>query len=242
MIEASRIRKVYGRSVILDEVSLTVRGAECLLLLGPNGAGKTTLLRVLATLLRPNSGALTICGVDAVRDPERARALIGMVGHGSCVYEDLTALENLRFWTTMHGESAVRERLGAALERVGLDGAGDERARTFSAGMKRRLNLARLTLGTPRVLLLDEPYTGLDARGRKWFTEFLRTFKRAGGSMVIVTHSFGVGLEVSDRVAILAGGQLLVDRPCGDLSPDDLTKLYTSLTESDGAADPGQPR
>jgi heme ABC exporter ATP-binding subunit CcmA len=237
MIEASKIRKAYGRVVVLDEVSFTVRGGECLLLLGPNGAGKTTLLRVLATLLRPSSGALTICGVDAVRDPGEARALIGMVGHGSYVYEDLTALENLRFWTTMHGESAARERLGAALERVGLDGVGDERVRTFSAGMKRRLALARLTLGTPRVLLLDEPFTGLDARGRKWFTEFLRMFKTAGGVVVIVTHSFGIGLEVADRVAILGGGQLLLDRPRGDLSPDDLNKLYASLTESD----PEQP-
>jgi heme exporter protein A len=242
MIEASKIRKSYGRAVILDEVSLTVRDAECLLLLGPNGAGKTTLLRILGTLLRPSSGALAVNGVDAVRNPGAARAVIGMVGHGSYVYEDLTALENLRFWTAMNGGDSARARLDAALERVGLDGFGEERVRTFSAGMKRRLALARVMLGEPRVLLLDEPFTGLDARGRKWFNESLRAFKTGGGAVVMVTHSFGIGLEVSDRVAILAGGQLLADRPCADLSPDDLNKLYNSLTESDGATDPGSAR
>lgn len=239
MIEASKIRKSYGRAAILEEVSLAVRAGECLLLLGPNGAGKTTLLRVLATLLRPSGGALTVNGVDAVRNPAAARAVIGMVGHGSYVYEDLTAIENLRFWAAMNGGDTTRARLDGALGRVGLDGFGDERVRTFSAGMKRRMALARVMLGEPRVLLLDEPFTGLDARGRKWFNELLRTFKTGGGAAVMVTHSFGSGLEVSDRVAILAGGHILVDRPCADLSPDDLAKLYSSLTDSDGPADPG---
>jgi heme ABC exporter ATP-binding subunit CcmA len=242
MITASKIRKSYGPAVVLDEVSLAVGGAECVVLLGPNGAGKTTLLRILATLLRPGSGALTVNGVDAVRNPGEARRVIGMVGHGSYIYEDLTALENLRFWAVMRGAVASRARLFAALEQVGLDDVADERVRTFSAGMKRRLALARVMLGEPRVLLLDEPFTGLDARGRKWFNESLRAFKTGGGAVVMVTHSFGIGLEVSDRVAILAGGQLLADRPCADLSPDDLNKLYNSLTESDGATDPGSAR
>ena len=232
MIRASKIRRTYGPAVILDDVSLAVGSAECVLLLGPNGAGKTTLLRILATLLRPSGGVLTVNGVDAVRYPDQARALIGMVAHGTYVYEDLTALENLRFWTTMHGGSATRERLGSALEQVGLEGFAGERVRTFSAGMKRRLGLARVMLSEPRVLLLDEPFTGLDARGRKWLGEFLRTFKSTGGVVVMVTHSFGVALEIADRVAILGGGQLLLDRPRADLSVDDLTKLYDSLTES----------
>jgi heme ABC exporter ATP-binding subunit CcmA len=232
MIRASKIRRTYGPAIILDEVSLTVDSAECVLLLGPNGAGKTTLLRILATLLRPSRGALTVNGVDAVRYPEQTRSLIGMVGHGTYVYEDLTALENLRFWTMMHDGNAAPARLGAALEQVGLDGFADERVRTFSAGMKRRLALARVILNEPRVLLLDEPFTGLDARGRKWLGEYLRTFKATGGVVVMVTHSFGVALEVADRVAILGGGQLLLDRPCGNLTVDDLNKLYNSVTES----------
>jgi heme ABC exporter ATP-binding subunit CcmA len=233
MIRASRIRKTYGPAVVLDEVSLTVDPAECVLLLGPNGAGKTTLLRILATLLRPSGGSLIVNGVDAVQHPEETRALIGMVGHGTYVYEDLTALENLRFWAVMRdGNAASRQRLLGALEAVGLDGVADERVRTFSAGMKRRLGLARVTLYDPRVLLLDEPFTGLDARGRTWLGEHLRQFKSTGGVVVMVTHSFGVALEVADRVAILAAGHLLLERASRDLAVDDLNKLYESVTES----------
>ena len=234
MIDASKLRKTYGPAIVLDDVSLQAGRAECVLLLGPNGAGKTTLLRILATLLRPTAGALTVNGVDALRAPDQIRALIGMVAHGTYVYEDLTALENLRFWTTMHDGSATPARLRGALERVGLDGYADERVRMFSAGMKRRLSLARVMLGEPRVLLLDEPFTGLDARGRKWLGEFLRRFKSAGGVVVMTTHSFQVALEVADRVAILSAGQLVLDRPCRDLSMEDLTKLYDDLTESIG--------
>ena len=232
MIAAQELRKTYGSNIVVDGVSFTLGGGQCLALLGPNGAGKTTLLRILATLLRPTAGALRVGGVDALREPERVRPLLGMVAHGSYVYEDLTARENLRFWEIMRGGDAAPARLMAALTQVELDGVADERVRTFSAGMKRRLALARVLLGEARVLLLDEPFTGLDRRGRKWVSEFLQTFKTAGGAAVVATHSFGGGLGVADRVGILMGGRLLVDRPAADLSGAELHRLYESLTES----------
>ena len=232
MISARELRKTYGSNSVIDGVSFELGAGQCLALLGPNGAGKTTLLRILATLLRPTAGALTIGGADALREPERARALIGMVAHGSYVYEELTARENLRFWETMRGGDTAAGRLDAALAQVELDGVADERVRTFSAGMKRRLGLARVLLGRARLLLLDEPFTGLDRRGRKWVNEFLLGFKAAGGATVIATHSFGGGLGVADRVAILGSGRLLMDRPAADLSPEELHRLYESLTDS----------
>jgi len=235
MIGARRLRKAYGYAVVLDDVSLELAPGQCLALLGPNGAGKTTLLRILATLLRPTSGELAVAGVDALKHPEAARAAIGVVAHGSYVYEDLSALENLRFWTVMAGGDASWARLRSALQQVELDGAADERVRTFSAGMKRRLALARVVLGRARLLLLDEPFTGLDQQGRKWLSEFLLAFKIGGGALVVATHSFASGLGVADRVAILAGGRLLLDRPCADLSWEELRRLYDGLTELDGA-------
>lgn len=231
MIGASRLRKSYRSAAVLDDISFDLRPGQCLLLLGPNGAGKTTLLRILATLLRPTSGSLTVGGVDALKDPEAARAIVGMVAHGSYVFEDLTALENLRFWTTMAGGDASRERLHAALRQVELDGVATERVRTFSAGMKRRLALARVVLGRARLLLLDEPFTGLDQKGRKWLSEFLLAFKSTGGGVVVATHSFTSGLGIADRVGILHGGRLVVDRACADLSREELHRLYDSLTE-----------
>lgn len=235
MIVAREIRKSFGRSVALDRVSLELGAGEGLLLLGPNGAGKTTLLRVLATLVRPTAGSLRLGEVDALREPERARALIGMVGHGSYVYEDLTAIENLRFWTAMHGQDGAEARLRAALAQVELDGVAGERARTFSAGMKRRLGLARVLLGQARLLLLDEPFTGLDRQGSKWLAEFLQAFKAGGGAIVLATHSLGSALAAADRVAILAGGRLVLDRPAADLSADELRRIYDALTDPEAA-------
>jgi len=232
LLKATGLAKSYKSRAVVRDLSLELANGEVVGLLGPNGAGKTTLLRILATLLRPTGGALVVNGIDAVRFPDRIRALIGMVAHGTYVYEDLTPLENLRFWTMMQDGSATPARLRSALEQVGLDAFADERVRMLSAGMKRRLALARVMLNEPRVLLLDEPFTGLDARGRTWLGQFLRTFKSTGGVVVMVSHSFGVALEVADRVAILCGGRLALDRPCGDLSLADLNKLYDDLTES----------
>jgi heme exporter protein A len=231
MIVAQELRKVYGPTLVLDGVSFALAAGQCLALLGPNGAGKTTLLRLLATLQRPTSGALQVGGIDALREPDRVRPLLGVVAHGSYVYEDLTARENLRFWETMRGGDASPARLTFALTQVELDAVADERVRTFSAGMKRRLGLARVLLAQARLLLLDEPFTGLDRRGRKWVNEFLQAFKAGGGTAVLATHSFGGGLGVADRIAILGQGRLLLDRPATDLSSEELHRVYESLTE-----------
>ncbi|OGK89077.1 MAG: heme ABC exporter, ATP-binding protein CcmA [Candidatus Rokubacteria bacterium GWC2_70_16] len=234
MITAVGLGKSYGKTPVLDGVSLDVPAGSCLVLLGPNGAGKTTLLRIFATLVRPTAGALTVAGVDALRDPERVRAAIGMVAHGSYVYEDLTALENLRFWATMGGQDASEGRLRAALAQVELEAVADERARTFSSGMKRRIGLARVALGRPRLLLLDEPFTGLDRQGRKWLSEFLLAFKSGGGAVVLATHSFEGALGVADRIAILTGGRLALDQPAAELSREGLRRIYDDLTDSNG--------
>jgi heme ABC exporter ATP-binding subunit CcmA len=231
MVAATGLRKRFGASLVLDDLSLAVGPGECVALLGPNGSGKSTLLRILATVLRPTAGSLFIGGVDALARPESARPLIGMLGHGSYVYDDLTALENLRFWAVLSGQDASAPRLGAALEAVNLDGVAGERARTFSAGMKRRLGLARVLLGRPPLLLLDEPFTGLDRQGRKWAQDVLQELRDRGAAILLATHSLGTGLELASRVAILSGGRLAVDCPAEQLSGDDLRDLYDRLTD-----------
>lgn len=236
MIQAEHLRKTYGQTGVLDDVSLELGAGEGLTLLGANGTGKTTLLRIVATLLRPTSGSLRVAGADVVKEPEAVRAAIDMVGHGNWVYEDLSALENLRFWAVMGGHDAGDARLRAALEEVELDASADQRARTLSAGMKRRLALARVLLGRARLLLLDEPFTGLDRAGRKWLGEFLLSFKARGGALVVATHSFDAGVGVADRVAILAGGRIVLDRPAAALGLDDLRRLYDELAMGPGPA------
>ena len=233
LVRVTGLRKTFGARLVLDGVTMEVRRGEAVALLGANGAGKTTLLRIVATLVRPSRGTVSVGGVDAVRDPDAVRRLVGLVAHGAHLYEDLTALENLQFWTTLAGRDTSRETLVAALAEVELDRLAGERVRTLSAGMRRRLTLARLALAQPRVLLLDEPFAGLDQRAKKWLGEHLEAFKAGGGAVLMATHSFGRELTAADRLAILAGGRVALDTPRGGLSADDVQRLY-ALHAEDG--------
>ncbi|MEX2146524.1 MAG: heme ABC exporter ATP-binding protein CcmA [Candidatus Rokuibacteriota bacterium] len=231
LIRVTDLSRSFGAHRVLDGVSLDVRRGEAVALLGANGAGKTTLLKILATLTRPTRGRAEIDGHDCVRQAEQVRERIGVVGHGAWVYDDLTALENLTFWLTLGGRRPEPGELQAALAEVDLERVAGDRVRTFSAGMKRRLALARCALARPRVLLLDEPFGGLDPRARKWLEGRLEAFKRDGAALLLVTHSFGRELGIADRVAILAGGRIALDSPRAGLAPDDVQRLYAAHTE-----------
>ncbi|HMH48908.1 MAG TPA: heme ABC exporter ATP-binding protein CcmA [Candidatus Acidoferrum sp.] len=233
-ISARGLRKAFGPNLVLDGIDLDVRRGEAVALLGANGAGKTTLLRIAATLVRPTRGEIRVGGADCAREPEAARRQLGFLGHGSWLYEDLTALENLKFWATLGGRPASAAALRAALAVVELDRWADERVRPFSAGMKRRLSIARLLIAHPSVLLLDEPFTGLDQRGAKWLEEHLQAFKGAGGAVLMSTHSFGRGFGVADRAAILAGGRIAADVAVAPLGAEGVRRLY-EVTVEEGA-------
>ena len=231
LIRVASLVRVFGAQRVLDGVDLDVAAGEAVALLGPNGAGKTTLLKIVATLLRPTRGTAMIAGHDCVREAESVRAVLGVVSHGAHVYEDLTARENLAFWARLRGCPADSDTLLRVLADVELEHHAGARVRTFSAGMRRRLALARLALTSPRVLLLDEPFAGLDQRARKWLEGRLETFKAGGGALLMATHSFGRELGISDRLAILAGGRVALDTPRAGLDQQDVQRLYTAHTE-----------
>ncbi len=231
LVRVTGLVRVFGAQRVLDGVDLDVAAGEAVALLGANGAGKTTLLKIVATLLRPTRGTATVGGLDCVREAESVRAILGVVAHGTYVYEDLTARENLAFWMRLGGRAADRDTLDGALAEVELERHADARVRTFSAGMRRRLSLARLTLTRPRVMLLDEPFAGLDQRARKWLEGRLEAFKSDGGALLMATHSFGRDLGVADRLAILAGGRMALDTPRAGLDPQDVQRLYVAHTE-----------
>jgi heme ABC exporter ATP-binding subunit CcmA len=231
LIRIAGLARVFGAQRVLDGVDLEVGAGEAVALLGGNGAGKTTLLKIVATLLRPTRGRATVAGHDCVREAEAVRGLLGVVAHGAHVYEDLTARENLKFWARLGGGAADPDTLARALADVDLERYADVRVRTFSLGMKRRLALARVGLGRPRVLLLDEPFAGLDQRARKWLEGRLEAFKAGGGALLMATHSFGRELGVADRIAVLAGGRVALDTPRAGLGPDDVQRLYAAHTE-----------
>lgn len=231
LVRVAGLVKAFGRVLVLDGVTLEVGAGESVALLGPNGAGKTTLLKILATLVRPTRGSAAVAGFDCVREAEDVRRNVGLIAHGSHLYEEMTALENLRFWTTFAGRRVDPPALRAVLADAELDGAADDPVRTFSAGMKRRLALARMTLARPRVLLLDEPFAALDQRARKWLETYLGAFKDGGGAVLMATHSFSRDLLTADRIAILAGGRIALDVPRASVGADELQRLYDLHTE-----------
>ena len=175
---------------------------------GPNGAGKTTLLRILATLTGPTSGQATLLGYDPAQDGAMVRRLIGVLTHHPLLFPTLTARENLKFYGQMFQVPRLAERIETLLRKVGLIEHRDRLVETFSRGMQQRLAIARALIHAPRLLLLDEPYTGLDHEGMAFFTQTLKAFQAQGGTVIMTSHDFAKGVALCTKAAILAAGKL----------------------------------
>lgn len=206
-IETQGLSRRFGLHYALRDVTLTLAPASVLLVVGPNGAGKTTLLRLLATALRPSRGGGSVFGSDLVRHPDAVRRVTTLVGAGGGVYAALTGVENLLFAAAMTGASKERPDILALLERVGLSRAGGHPVRTYSQGMRRRLALARAWLLRPRLLLLDDPFGGLDAEGAGLVSALVGEVRASGGAAVLATHEWERGLPLADRILALVNGR-----------------------------------
>jgi heme ABC exporter ATP-binding subunit CcmA len=205
-IDASAVARRFGARWVLRGASLSVRAGEIVGLLGANGSGKSTLLRILATLLRPSAGSARVCGHDVTSEADAVRMDIGFLAHSCGLYDDLTARENLAFATAMLGIDPARA--DGALDRVGLSAVAGHRVRGFSAGMQRRLALARMLLRRPRVLLLDEPYSNLDAGGVALMNEVVRESVAEGGAALIVLHELTPAEPLLDRTVTIHDGRI----------------------------------
>ena len=209
---------------MLSDVSLSVERGGFLALFGPNGAGKTTTLRIIATLVAPSSGTVRIAGLDPREDPTPVRRAIGFISHNPLLYRDLTALENLRFYADMYGVADADARIRDLLERVELSHRRYDVVRTFSKGMLQRLAIARALLHEPRVLLLDEPHSGLDPHAVDILDGLLAEI-RAEHTFLMVTHHIQKGLELASQVAILDGGRVVFHQK-GRVDGDAFTSVY----------------
>ena len=229
MIEVSNLVKHFGPRIALSGVDLSVDLGEFVALVGPNGAGKTTLLRVLATLTRPTSGTVRLAGLDPARSGDLVRRRIGFLSHHTLLYEDLTAEQNLRFYARMYDLDRASCRIQDLLERVGLAGRRYDMVRTLSRGMQQRLAVARAVLHRPQVLLLDEPYTGLDPQATQVLTGLLAKFVEEGSTILLTTHNLGRGLSVGQRVVVLVRGRVVYDERRDAIDPDRFSDLYDVL-------------
>lgn len=230
-IDVHGLFKAFGSVPVLRGINLRLERGRLLALFGPNGSGKTTLLKVLSTLIRPMAGGGKVMGFDLLEEREEIRKRLGVLAHGVHLYEDLTALENLRFFAAMQGIDGGRERLLNVIRVMELDGCADERVRTFSNGMKRRLALAKLMLHEPELLLLDEPFAALDQQAVKLLERFVAVSKERGSSIIIATHNLHQGYGLCDRMALMAGGRIVFEAERGRIDLEELQRVYAAYTE-----------
>jgi heme exporter protein A len=205
-VQASSLAKRFGRRAAVAGVDLTLGAGECLALFGPNGAGKTTLLRLIAGLLKPTSGDVRVQGVDVRRDAQ-ARARVGIISHQSMLYAPLTALENVEFTARLYGLPDPRSAARAALESMRVADRANVPVRTLSRGLQQRVSVARAMVHEPSVVLLDEPYSGLDEAGTQALTSLLQSLGARGATLVLVTHNVAEGLTLATHAAIMTDGR-----------------------------------
>ncbi|MBA3552300.1 MAG: ABC transporter ATP-binding protein [Actinobacteria bacterium] len=219
-IELSGVTRVFGMSPALVRVTLTVDRGETLLVRGPNGAGKSTLLRVMGTALSPTYGGGSVLGFDLSRERDEIRRRTELLGHRTRLYEDLSARENLRFACVLYGID--QDGIGAVLERVGLLDVAGERVRAFSQGMRQRVAVARALMREPELLLLDEPYAGLDADAKEVVDEAITAARADGRTVVLATHDPTRG-AIADRTVHMEQGRMLPGEPARRSGRDQVT-------------------
>jgi heme exporter protein A len=234
-LELREVSRFFGDLPALKGISLQIQPGDSVLLYGPNGAGKTTLLRVLATLLRPTEGEVFFDGGEVHQNPGPAKAAIGFASHATFLYGELTARENLKFMGTLFGLSRLKVRIEDALELFGLGERADVPVRELSRGLQQRVSLARALLHDPQFLLLDEPFTGLDAKATNDLELLLRDLPERGKAVVFSTHDFEQGRAIARRLVALEGGRVRYDGPLS-LAPLDALHILMEESEEQKAA------
>jgi oleandomycin transport system ATP-binding protein len=253
-IHAEGLVKRFGKTVALDGVNLSVRAGTVLGLLGPNGAGKTTVVRALATLIRPDAGHAVVGGFDVVRDAQKVRELIGLTGQYAAVDEEMTGIENLILIGRLLdlSRATARRRANELLERFELTDAGGRATKTYSGGMRRRLDLAASLVGNPRVLYLDEPTTGLDphSQGEVWnivrslvadgvtvllTTQYMDEADRLASEIVVIDHGRVIADGTPDELKTAVGGQILEARAADTTKTETLAAMMQGLVGTEPA-------
>jgi len=232
LIEADGLSKKFGKVRALSDFSLTLPAGKPVAILGPNGAGKTTFIRMVATLLQPDRGSLLVGGHDAVHDAMAVRRMIGLAGQSAAVEEMMTGRENLVMVARLYGQSAGAAKQSATriLEQMDLVEAADRQIRTYSGGMRRRIDLGASLVGSPRVLLLDEPTTGLDPGSRNEVWDGIREMSWAGTDVVLTTQYLDEADHLASSIVIIDGGRVIAQGTPDELKSRvgaDMVELHT---------------
>ena len=237
LVEARGLRKKFGKVTALSDLSVELPAGQPVAILGPNGAGKTTFIRMVATLIRPDEGTLMVSGRDVVKEPMAVRRLIGLAGQAAAVEEKMTGRENLVMVARLYGQGR-KEALASAkriLEQMGLEVAADRRVKTYSGGMRRRLDLGASLVGAPRLLLLDEPTTGLDPGSRNEVWDAIREMGAGGTDIVLTTQYLDEADHLAAHIVIIDGGRVIAEGSPDELKSRvgaDMVELHTADVET----------
>jgi heme exporter protein A len=227
VIRIDQLTKLFNHRPALKSIDLQVKQGETVVVFGPNGAGKTTLLKILSTVMKPTSGRIVINGFDLKKDADEIRRHIGVVSHHTSLYGNLTACENLEFYACLYDIKDTKQRAMEVATMVGMTTCLHDRVETFSRGMQQRISIARSLLHNPTILLMDEPETGLDQHAVSMLWSLLA---RGEYTILLTTHSLERGLELADRVIILNRGQIVLNKPAGEIDPKNCRQVYFDLT------------
>jgi heme exporter protein A len=231
-VRVRKLTKAFGHQMALRGLDLNVAEGEFLALFGPNGAGKTTLIRIVASLMRPTAGTVEVRGEELSKAATSLRRHIGLISHDPLLYGDLTPDENLRFFARMYELPDAASRIDAVLEQVGLAVRRRDPVRTFSRGMIQRLAIARAILHDPAIMLLDEPYTGLDLQAADMLRLVLQELAASDRTVILTTHNLEQGLEMCERVAILNRGSLVWEGERNGIDLAGMKEVYREVTRN----------
>ena len=226
-IEARGLTKKFGYKTALRNIDIFLNEGDSLALFGPNGAGKSTLIQVLCSLLQPTSGSVRIAGLEAQRDREALHQIIGLIGHQTFLYPNLTAYENLKFYGAMYGVTRLNSRIHEVLDLVGLSEYRNDSVQNFSRGMQQRLSIGRAVIHDPVIMFLDEPFTGLDQQGSEDFIKLIRQLRERGKTVIMASHHLHLGLELCDQAAILKAGKIVYLQKVTRIAPNEFKQIYS---------------
>ena len=226
LLTTSQISKHFGHRKIVNDVSLTIDAGEVVAIFGPNGAGKTTLIKILATLLRPTSGRIHIEDIDVIVDYAKVRHLLGVVIHEHLAYPEFTPFENLRFFGQMYGVDNLEARCKTLLGEVGLSRFIHEPLHIFSRGMTQRFMIAKALLHNPLMLLLDEPFSGLDTSAKQFVIDKIAEEQEKGKGILITTHNTELGYQIGTRFHFMIDGTLEESTDKDNISEEILLQKY----------------
>ncbi|KAA3643547.1 MAG: heme ABC exporter ATP-binding protein CcmA [Chloroflexi bacterium] len=226
MIEVRKLIKRFGLKYVLRGLDFEVEQGEFVALIGPNGAGKTTFLRILSSLSRPSMGEVMLAGYRLPHQAAAVRSQLGVLSHQPLLYGDLSAEENLTFFGRMYAVSDLETRIGEVLELVGLKKRRRDLVRTFSRGMQQRLAIGRSVIHDPQILLLDEPYTGLDQDASSMLDDVLKAVTAEGRTVVMTSHDLARAADLASRFDILSRGVIAASALHADIPPDGLLAFY----------------